>query len=185
MRLALVATVGCLVLVGAAGRGSPEESASPVGPRVRVTSTAAPSGPVTGTLVGIDDEALTVLVSKKGEPVRLRRAVIDKVEVSQRRGNRGKAMALGFVAGAAIGAIIGATQEPKCEPTPHDQITYFDLCLEGLNTAGGGVVGAPIGLLLGLGLSHGERWEPTPLDDLSIAIGPTRGGAAFSVRIGF
>ena len=94
-------------------------------------------------------------------------------------------MALGFVAGATIGAIIGSTQEPKCEPTPHDQITYFDLCLQGVNTAGGGFVGAPIGLLLGLGLSHGEEWEPTPLHGLRLAFGPTRGGAAFSVRIGF
>ncbi len=168
----LTLVVACAVV--SATEATAEEASRTQGPRVRVTSAAAPSGRLVGTLVGLDDDALTVRPSKESGDVRLKRDSIAGLEVSRRRGNRGKAIGLGILAGAALGAAVGAAT------TPDD--SWFT---KGEGAGAVAILGAPLGALLGLGFSHGEKWETTTPDRLRVAILPVQGGAGVSLAFGF
>jgi hypothetical protein len=157
-------------------RAAAEEKPSNEPLRVRVTSSAVPSGRAVGTLVGVDERTVTLRPSGKKEHVRLDKSAITHLEVSRRRGNRGKAIGLGFLAGAVVGGAIGHADEQDCRPEDF-------LCMRGVSTAAGVVIGAPVGALIGLAVSHGERWESTSSDGLHVAIAPTKGGGA--VRLSF
>jgi hypothetical protein len=171
-----------------AGAGAADEKPSTKPLRVRVTSAAVPSGRAVGTLVGVDDSSVTLSLSGKKEAVRLEKSAITQIEISRRRGNRGKAIGLGLLAGAVVGGAIGLAGEQDCAPQPsggNDFTLFSSLCedLNGTSTAAGVIVGAPVGALIGLALSHGERWESTSSDGLRLAIAPMKGGAA--VRLSF
>jgi hypothetical protein len=179
MRSSLVAVVVGLAIVSGGARGSADEGSRREGPRVRVTSTAVPSGRLVGTLVGLDGEALTVKPSKEGAEVRLKQAAIDRLEVSRRRGNRGKAVGLGVLVGAAAAGVLGLATGDDCR---QGSFVCFD---RGTTSAMYGVVAVPAGALIGLAFSHGEKWEITSPDRLRVVIAPTRAGAAFRVSFEF
>lgn len=171
-----IPVAGCLIVVSIAAPALAAEGAGPAsGPRLRVTSPTAPSGHVVGTLVGIDDDALTLRASGQTGDVRLKRESIAKLEVSRKRGNRGKAMIVGFLVGAAAGAVLGASTISNNDAfiTPEEAAAIL------------AILGAPTGALLGLACSHGEKWETTTPDRLHVAITPTRGGLAVGVSFAF
>lgn len=66
-----------------------------------------------------------------------------------------KGAGIGFVAGAAVGALIGRASYEEPEPTPGDWNLDFG---PGFNTSVGGILGAPVGFLLGgiIGSSAGK-----------------------------
>jgi hypothetical protein len=103
-------------------------------------------------------------------------SAITQLEVSRRRSNRGKVIGLGALAGAVVGGAIGLADEPDCRSGDF-------LCMKGASTAAGVIIGAPVGALIGLAFSHGERWESTSSDGLRVAIAPMKGGGA--VRLSF
>ena len=125
------------------------------GPRVRVTS--AGNKRVVGTLVALDDQFLRLTVDEDKE-VRLQRAAVTMLEVSQRRGTRGKWILRGVLVGGAIGAGIGKATETDCPPPPEDPNDDLfaawggGLCesFKGTNVTGGAILGAAAGALLGL-----------------------------------
>lgn len=166
---ALVALVG--VLLTAVGGAEADEGST--APRVRVTSAAAPSGRVVGTLVGLDADTLTIRGSGEPNDFRLKRQAVTRVEISRQRGNRRKATAIGFFVGAVAGALLGAT-------TTGDD----DFISPGVVAAAAGVVLGSAGALLGLATSHGEKWEAKSLDGLHVTFVPPRGGGA-ALRVAF
>ena len=150
------------VLVAAAFPATMDAAESASGPRVRVTSNG--NKRVVGTLVRLDDEFLSLTVDDDKE-VRLQRAAVTMLETSQRRGTRGKWIFRGVLAGGAIGAGIGKATETDCPP-PAEVLNgdFFGawgsgLCnsLKGTNVAGGAILGAAAGSLLGLAVSHSEK----------------------------
>lgn len=151
------------------------EDAAPAGSRLRVTSAAAPSGRVTGTLVGLDEAALTLRLSGEHGELRLPRESVSRIEISRRRGNRGKAALLGFATGAVVGAVVGASSAGS-----------DDLFSPGEAAGIVAALFAPAGALLSLAFSHGEEWEPASYDglrssdgvQLGIGITAARGGGA-------
>jgi hypothetical protein len=185
------ALAGALALVPTRGNAGDEKSA-PAQPRIRVSSAEVRSGRMVGTLVRLDEESLTLRLSEHEEDLRLKRHAITDIEISRRRGNRGKAIGLGVLAGAAVGGVIGAMTESDC-PEPHfpgqNVLSDFgsSLCndLHGVSTAGGVIFGMPAGALIGFALSHGERWEKASADGLHVAIAPTRRGAMLRVSFRF
>jgi hypothetical protein len=169
------------VLVSASAM--PGEPPVPEPPRVRVTS---PSGRIVGTLVDIDDAALTIHPAGKSQVVRLRKESIIQFEVSRRRSSRAKGIVIGLVGGAVVGGILGALSEEDCD-TPQGDVFSDGLCkgLHGTATGAGILLGAPLGAALGFALSHGERWESTTPDRLRVVIAPTKGGGAIRVSFRF
>jgi hypothetical protein len=146
-------------------------------PRVRVTTSDEET--IVGSLAGLTpDELVVAQAGDKG--VRLKRAAVTKLEVSQRRGNRGKAIRIGLLAGAAVGAGIGLATGEDC--SKGDQIVCFD---QGATTAGIGLLGAFTGSLVGLAVSHGERWQATSPDALRLVIVPRKGGLTLRLAFAF
>ena len=178
MRFPLLASLVGLLLLPSVLAGA-EDSARPQEPRVRVTSPAAPSGLIVGTLVGLDEETLTVRASKQTNDVPLKREAVTKLEVSRRRGNRGKAVAVGALVGAAVGVTLGLATGSNCQPS---SFVCFD---KGEKSVIFGLLTVPAGALLGLAVSHGEKWETTTPDRLRVAITPKRGGVGLTVSFGF
>lgn len=174
-----IALIVGLILFSTPQPAAAEDQPDPEGPRVRVTSPVAPSGRIEGTLVGLDEEALTVRESKESSDVRLRRESITGVEISRRRSNRGKAVAIGALVGGGVALGIGLATGKDCQP---GDFLCFD---KGATSVLSGLLTVPAGALLGLAFSHGEKWETTTVDRLSVAIGPVRGGAAISLSFRF
>ena len=165
--------------VVASGGLSAEEGPRPDGPRVRITSVAIPSGRVVGSLVDLDEDALIIRPVDEGTDIRMTRSSITRLEVSRRRGNRGKAVGLGVLVGAAAAGVLGLATGDDCR---QGSIVCFD---RGTTSAMYGIVAVPVGALVGLAISHGEKWEIASPDRLRVAITPTRGGAALRVSVGF
>ena len=166
-------------LVLSAGRAAAEEGSVATGPRVRVVSSEAPDRRVVGTLVGQDGEGLAILPDAK-EVVRVRRSSITALEVSTRKSNRGRRIGIGGLAGVALGAAIGIAGGDECSGPPSGYIVCFSKVDMGVL---GAFAGLSVGVLAGLALSHGETWERTTPDRLTVAIGPVPRGAA--VRLSF
>jgi hypothetical protein len=118
--------------------------------------------------VGLDAETLTLRASGQPNDLRLKREPVTRVEISRRRGNRGKAIGIGFLTGAVAGVLLGATT------ASNDDF----IVSPGVVATGAGVVLGAAGALIGLACSHGEKWETTSLDGLHVALAPPRGGGA-------
>ena len=161
-------------------------------PRVRLTSTNG--NHTVGTLVGLDEDALRLMVDREGgREVRVQRAEVTTIEVRQRRSTRRKWIGRGLLAGILIGAGLGAATESDCGPAPssNGDATWLDLgytlChnLKGANTAAGAIVGAAAGSLLGLAVSHGEKWQVTPIGSVRLAAGGSRGAVGLRITFRF
>ena len=139
----------------------------------------------------LDDQALSLMAGREGgKEIRLQRVDVAKLEVSERRGTRGKWIGIGFLAGVAVGTAIGAATEQDCGPKPSRADLgnlSSTLChnLNGMNTFGGAVLGATAGSLLGLAVSNGEKWEVASLDKVRLTGGWSRRGVGLSLSFGF
>ena len=116
---------------------------------------------LTGEVVALDGETLTVMADGGERPIEMLRSDITSVEVSQGR-PRGR----GALRGAAIGALLGLGVGG-----------ILALGCEGLECA---VVFLPIWTVtIGAGIGAlfpGKRWKPINTNDLHVALTPTPGG---------
>lgn len=167
-------------------------SARPVlawGTRVRVI---APSmlGPITGTVVSHDANLLTLRTDAHGDTLRLPTASLVSLEVragQERRILRGAAV--GLLAGAGIGALLGyATyEEARCTP---DSFFCFDFGPETAALGGAAVLGG-VGVLAGalFGAKPTEIWAaPESLPGgarIGIAPAPRAGGVQLTASLRF
>jgi hypothetical protein len=183
VRLALA-----LFIVARAGVADEDPSPKPAPPRVRVTTTGQKS--LVGDLAALtpDEIVLVQRDDEKDKEVRLKRAAVARLEVSQRRSNRSKVIGIGFVSGVAAGTAVGLATRDDCSEIP--PFCTFDgcakpLCFNDATVAGSVVLGALIGSAVGLVVSHGEKWQATTPESLRLVLFPRRGGIALKLAFEF
>jgi hypothetical protein len=147
------------------------------GSRIRVT-TSPPSRRLTGTLVTIGNDSLTLAVGKR-DTVRVPLAAVTRLEESRgRRANHAKGALIGggvgLVLGLGLGAVADGLRNIGCESPSCDNPSNLGgaLAVGGL---AGAAVGAGTGALLA-GAFKGERWQP---------LARPGGSLRFGVRLGF
>lgn len=142
-----------------------QEPAARAGDLVRI-EVAGHAARKIGTLIRLTPDTLIL----DADPIP--RQQIKGLERSSGRKSRWlRGLAVGFGAGMAAGAIVGAAH-------PCLDGEFTQLWCAGFFGAIGAVAGAPIGALIG-SRSHTERWRRVPLDRLSLSAGST------GFRLGF
>lgn len=140
-------------------RAADDSSLPGLDSRVRVTASASRSGPLTGTLTGIDEKSLAVLPEGRSEAVVLERQDIRRVEWSVRpsRKKKGALLGLGIGFGAGlVGTFLLCDAYGTGCPAGEGAVfgTFYGSLL--------GAVGAGVGALV----APGERWTEVALDRL-------------------
>jgi hypothetical protein len=153
----------------------PEQPLEP-GARVRVT---APN-------LGMDKEVATfeafqgdTLVVTADSTMHCPFTFLTRLDVYQgQKSNLLLSMGIGFVAGAGLGALVGASMD--CEKAGFSD----EASCTGLGAAGGAAVGLLVGTTAGL-LIKSDRWEEVPLDQLRVSVVPQRGGFRLGLSVAF
>lgn len=148
-----------------------------LGARVRVTTIPGTSYPhrVVGTLLELSPEHLTLRASRaRGRDIQLPRTAVSRLEVSRGRHSKvGAGLALGFLGGAAVGALVGANSDcGEYSGGVCAGATALVLALPGLLV--GGVIGAT---------THVDRWEEIQWAGSFLPTSPQRLGFALRVRL--
>jgi len=140
---------------------------------------AVPGRALTGTLLAMDRESLTVKLGGGGEPVTVMRAAITRLEIRQPGRSRGAGAGVGLLVGGAAGALLGLAggdDDPGIVSfSAGDKAAIF------------GVLGAGVGALVGFAAGGGGSWVGVdPAAGVRVSVGPARGdGISAQVRIGF
>jgi hypothetical protein len=193
-RAALVAVMGAAVTSSArsqTGRTLTPESLGIVpGARARLIVSDYGEDLQTGTVTAVRGDSIVFRRDKAGDSLTIGFAHVGRLDVGRGRHARPiTGLGLGFLAGAAAGAIAGAAtyQKPAC--------TNDSFCLDfgvGANVAGGAVLGGAGGALVGLiagAFIHTERWRTVSLNGLldhpqaGIALIPSRSGPRLALRV--
>ena len=146
-----------------------------VGDRVRVTAPDLGIRKQAGRFAALRADTLVVAVadSTMTFPV----ASVTRLELSRGQKSYGGAGArIGFLSGAAIGAIIGFTEGDECRlicTRSANPLSAEARAVLGAISLGG--IGALIGLVAGR-LHKTDLWEEVPLDQLRVSVGPQRDG---------
>lgn len=148
-----------------------------VNTRVRLTP-AAGAKPVTGFVLAENETTMTLDVGDHARA--FARSEIASLELSRQPSRRGRGAAIGALAGGAIGGLVvwaanrcGSDSDFLCDDGP-----AYGLA--------GALVFAPIGALVGLAVSPGERWESVDEKRFRVSVGPARGrGVAAALRFSF
>lgn len=146
------------------------------GQRVRVTSAVEATPVWTGVIEAIDADTLHLRhAGKAGDTVaNIPMASIARVEVSRGRHSRWlTGLAIGMGAGAAGGAILGASSE--------DDLLFSSGDKAMIGAVGFGVLGGAVGVVAGA-LTKTERWETVPVDRVTVTLAPGPGGR---LKLGF
>jgi hypothetical protein len=184
-RIATALVTACAWLATAAVVRSEEPAP---GPRVRLTAPSLARGRLTGTLVGLDETALTLRLERGQESIQIPRSAITKIEASRHRSRRGNSAAIGALVGLAAALTIGAAVGDNCPRSdsrdPWDFSGLF--CYTRTEVAlGSSILTIPAAALVGLAVGPGEKWEISTPDRFRVAVRPTRGGglrASLTVR---
>jgi hypothetical protein len=148
----------------------------PAGHSIRLVSTDFGPDPISGALLTSDAEALRVKVGN-GEPIRVRRASIEKFEISR---GKGRAAGEGAVLGTLIVGFLGGLAAVSWSGP---DASSKDLGVGSFAT--GFAICAPVGILVGGMIGYAfttEVWERVPL---SVAIVPERRGARAALALRF
>ena len=153
------------------------------GARVRVTAPAVLGGKLEGTIAARRGDTLSIVRSNVA-PVDIPISALSRVEI-YRGTSRTAAAKKGLLWGLAVGlpaGLLTAAGDNKtwnrvkdgCDPAWHDCVLYTDVEHVMRLTAGGGVIGAGIGAVIGR-----QRWETLQVPTLPVVtVGP------HGVRIG-
>jgi hypothetical protein len=174
-------TIATLVLLGSMVSAVSADEVVP-GSRVRVTSKGSIAH--VGTLVGIDDEGITVR-GRDGRARLLPAVDVRHLEVSRRPSRRGQGFLVGSVLGGFAGFAIGMKSNKSNHCNPAETFCLFGR--EGLfsdeqSGAMAAVPGALVGGLIGA-LATGERWQRVEDRRVQLRLAPSRrGGLELAVR---
>ncbi len=138
------------------------------------------STPFVGTLVGIDAGLVTIALEGRTAPLRIPRAAVSRLDVSQgRKKTVGRSAGRGFLIGAGAGALIGYAAGDERGGlgflTPEQGALVGTVLL--------GAVGALVGTIAGQ--VERDVWRPIPIDGVRVSVAATRGGAGMSIAFGF
>ena len=166
--------------VSAVGVASPQAADTvPRGTRVRVTP-STPSSVVVGELIEIRDSALVIRTQGYRGDVTIPRSAVMRLEVS-RGTTRAASAGWGALIGLGVGGLLGVASwyRPQCG---YD--AWFCMTLP-TAFAVGGILGTPIGTVIGFAFGFRERWKDAAVPvDLSIV---PSGGQSLSIvgRVAF
>lgn len=171
-RLVSLLAIGLVLLPSAARAQEPPSSVLP-GSRVRVW-TSPSADPVTGRVLSLDGQWMTVLSDSRGTPVGVSRDSITRMDVSLARRSKRKAALTGALTGLGFGLVLGVVSYSDRQPGPASGAGL--IILPALLTP----VGAVIGLVAG---SAGERWTTLSTSaKLSQTVAPPAPSLRFSFR---
>ncbi len=178
-----------LLLFAMPASGRAQGAASPPrvkpGSRVRVTTTGA--GTIIGRVTAAVDDTLRIVSVREADTLRIATSRIRAIDVStgQHR-RRWRGAGIGFLAGAALGAVIGAASYQK--PTK-----CADWCFDfgpGFDAAAGGIVLGAIGTITGAitGAGKADDWVPASLGNrtsLRLVAPGVRGNGGIGLALRF
>jgi hypothetical protein len=177
MRRRLAVLLVSLLMVPRVIAGQNVTPAARVAPGARVRVTHPAEGTRVGTALAITDDLLFVRWSNDSDTVGVPLAEVTRLDVSDGRNTHRtlKRTGIGIVAGAGLGAIIGAVSTDKSQPF----ITQGELAGVGALLVGtlGGLMGLVSGVL------QSEPWQEVPLDRSRVGVVATPGG--HGTRLGF
>lgn len=154
-----------------------ETSALTPGARVRITVPSLRKHPLVGTLVGVEDDSLTVQFGgRQNRKVQtVPRASITTLEVSR---GRERHIGMGAMVGAMVGFVgVGALVVASGGSAGDD--------LAAAVMGVGAAVGAGLGAFGGA-MMQTDRWQEVQPGSVQIGVGPTRGGGVeVQVRLAF
>ncbi|HSD28952.1 MAG TPA: hypothetical protein VLL75_16760 [Vicinamibacteria bacterium] len=168
-----------LAALAAASPAAAAEGVVAAGTRVRVTTS---EGRLVGRLVEQNERTIVLAREKDGRTETLDVPIpgVSRFEVSEGRGGRGRAATIGAVAGLAAAVVIGVAGGENCSG---DEMICFD---HGTTALMSGILTIPLGALVGVAITPGERWRSAPVKGLSVQPVAARGGGlGVRVAIGF
>jgi hypothetical protein len=181
-------------------QGSRESSGAALGivPGARVRLTAADSGDTrqVGTVIGVHQDSVAVRREPQRDTLMVGFAHLTALELSEgRHAHPVTGLAIGFLGGAAIGAILAAAAYHKSTETcpPYAFGCGFGDFGAGANAAAGAILGAVGGAVVGVitgFIVHTERWRKVPLASLlarsqtGFLLTPSPTGLRLAMRIG-
>ena len=157
----------------------------PVGSRVRLTYGASPRTVLVGTLVRLQPESLGVLVKKGRQEEAIRRADVERVEVSVRKPDIARGLGLGAVGGVLTAGVTWLVVSAATGECGQAQATGF-FCHGGGSSnlvkvlAAGVAMGAAAGVEIAL-TNPRDRWSLGRLNDLA----PLRSASPAALELGF
>jgi hypothetical protein len=184
MRSSFSVLVALMALSLAASRGlaQPQRTDLETGARVRLTSPTLRSDQQVVRIVSLTSDTVAFRSDQNPTIRSLALNDISAVEVSLgERRRTGQGAIIGFLAGAAIGGVLGYTiADESCVPTVFGCGEIFS---PGESAGVLGLVGGAAGLLVGTTMgwfAKSERWRRLPLN-AHPAIVPSRGGFLVSI----
>jgi len=149
--------------------------------------------PLIGTVKEINARSLTLKIKGRDGPMVIPRSSVTRLELSlgtrDRAGSVARGAAVGFLAGAVLGGIVGMASHDDDESSSNALITFDHSRM--LDTVLGAAIFGLGGLLVGGvvgGVAAGEDWEEisSPFGDYGVGILPHRqGGLALTLTWGF
>ncbi len=154
---------------------------------VRVT-TIEPARTFEGRVKALSDDSLVIddgsqpgrvpisrtkVPTQTAGPVTVRRELIRTLDIRERDSKKARGLGLGAAGGAALGGLIGISQETEGS-------------YAGLSTIAGILGGTMAGAVVGVIAAPGAKWaKNVPLDRVRVAVGPVRRGVGLSIRVAF
>lgn len=145
------------------------------GARVRVTALGGARHQLTGSILTLDEKALTI-IDQDGQAVKVPRELLTRLDVSWgRKRNVLPGLLIGAVAGGLMAAIL-----PLCDSYDGTCSTRGELLTGGVIAFGG--IGAAVGAIV-----KSDKWVEMPLGRVRVGLqpGPARRGVGVALTLAF
>jgi hypothetical protein len=161
---ALVLLVACTSAIAADGDAPLQESLTP-GMRVRILAPGVAPSKVIGTVTRVSEDAVTLNIPGRSEPVSILREKIARLDVSDGPRSRGVDSAIGAGIGAAVGAAGCALGNGGGQ---NDVVRISTGAVAGVCA----VFGAGLGALIGAVIPPGEHWKAISATHYRVTFAP-------------
>ena len=162
---ALVLLVAFTSAIAADGDTPLLQSLTP-GMRVRILAPGVALNKVIGTVEKVSDDAVTLNIPGRSEPVSILREKIARLDVSEGPRSRGVDAAIGAGIGAGVGAIVGAVADSNQKK---NQVVNIS---DGAVAGAGALFGALVGAVIGATVPPGERWKEIAATRYRVSFAP-------------
>jgi hypothetical protein len=142
-----------------------QQSLTP-GMRVRILAPGVAPNKVIGTVEKVSDDAVTLNIPGRSEPVSILREKIARLDVSEGPRSRGVDAAIGAGIGAGVGAIVGAVADSNQKK---NQVVNIS---DGAVAGAGALFGALVGAVIGAAVPPGERWKEIAATRYRVSFAP-------------